>query len=222
MGNTGQFRARVALLDDHQLFGASVAASLRVLGYEVTVPALTHLDEVVAELAARPPDVALLDLDLGAFGTGLDLLPFLVGDLGARVLIVSGAGDEAVIGRCLREGAWGWVAKDSPLDRLLDVVHETSMGRPVLADAERDRLMRTWRERRTSEEEALAPFGRLSEREAAVLSMLQDGKSVDRIAAELFVSDNTVRSHVRAILRKLDVNSQLEAVAKASRAGWTA
>ncbi|HET6963733.1 MAG TPA: response regulator transcription factor [Acidimicrobiales bacterium] len=210
---------RVAILDDHRLMSSSVSAALRAEGFEVVVPELVEPAAVESRLRQEPPAVALLDLDLGAFGRGEDLLPILVA-LETRVLIVSGITEEPVIGRCLQAGAWGWVPKSAPLEELLEAVRSAASGRPVLDPAERDHLLRAWREWRTGSEEALAPFARLSRREAQVLAMLRDGKSVERIAAESFVAEATVRTQVRAILTKLEVNSQLEAVAKAARAGW--
>ena len=209
----------IAILEDHQLMSASLAAALRADGFSVVVPDLTDLAEVSDTLLAEHPRVALLDLDLGEFGSGEDLLPLLVG-IGARVLIVSGTSDEAVLGGCLHAGAWGWVPKSATVDVLLRDLRRAVSCTPTLDPEERDRLLRVWRERRTATAEASAPLERLSRREAEVLAMLQEGKSVERIAAASFVSEATVRTQVRAILTKLEVNSQLEAVAKATRAGW--
>lgn len=214
--------ALIAILDDHHLFSASLGAALQAEGYAVVAPALTGSSAAAAtrELAVRPPLVALLDLDLGLSGKGEDLLPELV-LLGIRVLIVSGTDDEPAIGRCLQAGAWGFVPKTAPFEKLLGAVHLAADGRPVVRDAERDRLLRVWRQRRDAEAGALAPFTALSRREAAVLVMLQQGRSVGLIAQESYVSEATVRSQVRAILTKLGVRSQLQAVALANQVGWS-
>lgn len=209
----------VAVVDDHQLLTNSLAVALRADGFSVLVPELTTVEEVRATLTAGRPAVALVDLDLGEFGNGRDLVPFLV-QLGTRVVIVSGHPDEAQIGQCVLLGASGWVPKSAPFEQLLGVVDRAAKGEPLLSEAERDRLLRAWGERRAAAEGALAPFERLSRREADVLGRMREGKSVERIAAELYLSENTVRTHVQAILRKLEVRSQLEAVAKATDAGW--
>jgi len=210
---------RVAIIDDHQLLVASLAALLRAEAYDVDVP---PLDEgLPARLLASEPDVALLDLDLGAQGNGEELLPALLVN-GCRVLIVSGTSDEAVIGRCLARGAAGWLPKSAPLEQLLASVVALAAGEEVLSASERDRLLRIWRERREAESVVLAPFLHLSPRERVVLGLLMEGRSVDRIAELSFVSSETVRTQVRAIRTKLGVTSQLEAVAMATRAGWSA
>jgi DNA-binding NarL/FixJ family response regulator len=209
---------RVAIIDDHDLIVAALAAALRAEGCEVDVPSLG--EALPAALLAKPSHVALLDLDLGAYGSGEDLLPALLAS-GCRVLVVSGVSDGAVIGRCLARGAAGWLPKSASLDQLLTAILALASGEEVLSGSERDRLLRAWRERREAESAALAPFLRLSPREGIVLGFLMEGRSVDRIATASFVSSDTVRTQVRAILTKLGVNSQLEAVAMARRAGWS-
>jgi two-component system nitrate/nitrite response regulator NarL len=208
---------RVAIIDDHDLIVAALAAALRAEGCDVVVPTLGGA--LPAWLLDNPSHVALLDLDLGAHGRGEDLLPALLAS-GCRVLVVSGTSDAAVIGRCLARGASGWLPKSASLDQLLAAILALATGGEVLSESERDRLLRAWRERREAESAVLAPFLRLSPREGVVLGLLMEGRSVDRIAATSFVSSDTVRTQVRAILSKLGVNSQLEAVAMAKRAGW--
>jgi DNA-binding NarL/FixJ family response regulator len=208
---------RVAIIDDHYLIVAALAAALRAEGCEVDVPSLN--EDLPAWLLAAAPHVALLDLDLGSHGSGEDLLPALVAS-GCRALVVSGISDEAVIGRCLARGASGWLPKRASLEELLAAILALAGGREVLRESERDRLLRVWRERREAESAVLGPFLRLSPREGAVLGLLMEGRSVDWIAQTSFVSSDTVRTQVRAILTKLGVNSQLEAVALARRAGW--
>jgi two-component system nitrate/nitrite response regulator NarL len=210
----------VAILDDHQLISASVAAALEADGYHVVVPKLENADQVKAALRAAAPVVALLDLDLGPFGHGESLLPVLT-ELGTRTLIVSGNDDDGVAGRCLQAGAWGWVPKSTPLEDLLEAVRRAGEGISVNSDAERDRLLRAWREQRTSDAREAEVFERLTRREAAVLGMLQEGMSVEQIATASYVSQATIRTQVRAILTKLEVRSQMAAVVKAMRAGWT-
>ena len=215
---SGPARVRVVIIDDHHLLAASLAAALRAEGCEVEVP--SPGGNLSASLLAIAPDVALLDLDLGPYGSGEELLPALLAT-GCRVLIVSGTSDEAVVGRCLARGAVGWISKTESPEQLLAAVLALAAGKEVLSDAERDRLLRVWRERREAESALLVPFLRLSPREGVVLGLLTEGRSVDRIAEASFVSSDTVRTQVRAILSKLGVNSQLEAVAMARRVGWT-
>lgn len=158
-------RPRVAVIEDHYLISASLGAALSADGFDVVVPTLANLAAAREELEALAPSVALLDLDLGDFGSGETLLPSLV-SMGARVLIVSATTDEPTIGRCLQAGAWGFVSKTSPFQDLLAAIALAAAGRSVLDSEQRDRLLRAWREHQASTNATLAPFNRLSRREA--------------------------------------------------------
>jgi two-component system, NarL family, nitrate/nitrite response regulator NarL len=211
----GELATHVVLVDDHRLFGAALGAALVAEGFSVTVPELTDLTLLGRVVLDAVPDVILLDLDLGAFGSGESLLGAFVGS-GAAVLVVSGTTDDAMIGRCLDRGAAGWMSKCAPFDELLESVRAVAAGAPG---------PRPMRPPPAPPPRRPAPpatsFDWLTARESAVLAMLMDGQSVARISAACYVSETTVRTQVRAVLQKLGVNSQLEAVALATRAGWS-
>jgi DNA-binding NarL/FixJ family response regulator len=211
----GELRTRVVLVDDHRLFAAALGASLVAEGFSVTVPELTDMTLLCHVVLDAAPDVILLDLDLGAVCGGESLLGPFVGS-GAGVLVVSGTTDDAMIESCLEQGAAGWISKCAPFDELLESV------RAVAAGAQGPRPTR--RTPAAPQHGHAAPrtsFEWLTARESAVLAMLMDGQSVARISAAWYVSEATVRTQVRAVLQKLGVNSQLEAVALATRAGWS-
>lgn len=214
---------RVAVVDDHELIAASLAAALGAEGYEVVAPRLGEvgsLAELTSLLVAAEPAVAVVDLDLGAVGTGEELIEPLAA-VGTGVIVVSGTEDVTVAGACLERGAAGWLAKRSSPGELFAAVRAVLEGRRAMTPDEVDRYRRVTRDQRAAVAAALAPFARLTAREGSVLAALMDGEGVGQIAASSFVSEATVRSQVRAILAKLGVHSQLEVVAMASRAGWT-
>lgn len=200
---------RVVVVDDHRLFGAALGTALAAEGFCVTVPELTDLFLLERMVLSEAPDVILLDLDLGAFGSGESLLGAFVAS-GAAVLVVSGTTDDAMVGRCLHQGAAGWMSKCAPFDELLGAVRAIAAGAPGPCPT-----------RPSLPAAPATSFDWLTARESAVLAMLMDGQSVARIAAAWYVSEATVRTQVRAVLQKLGVNSQLEAVALATRAGWS-
>lgn len=209
----------MALVEDHALLSAALSAALTAEGFRVAIPAHTSLDAVLEELLRQGPLVALLDLDLGPLGNGVDLVAPLA-EAGCRPVIVSGSSDDWEIGRCLELGAAGWVAKTAGIDELLAAVQAAAEGRPVIAEQTRTRLQGAWREWQAGRSAALAPFAQLSRREGEVLALLVDGMGAERIAEASYVSVATVRSQIRSILAKLGVNSQLEATALARRVGW--
>ena len=210
---------RFAIVDDHALLADSLAFALRSRGHVADVVPVTSLDEIRSRVVADPPEVALLDLQLGEVGHALQLIAPLV-DADVKVLVVTGVTDRVELATTLEAGATAYVAKAEPVDVLLQTAIRVAEGEPVLAPEHRLALLRELRNHRESERSVRAPFERLSEREKQVLAALCVGRSVTQIADDWVVSVPTVRTQVRAILTKLDTASQLEAVAMAHRSGW--
>jgi DNA-binding NarL/FixJ family response regulator len=183
------------------------------------VTPITDRDAVLGAVADAGPCLVLLDLDLGPLGDGVALLPALAAT-GAQVLVVTGSRDEVRLAAAIAAGAVGFVPKDVPLDVLVATVRRAVAGEPVLDTARRYELLDVLRAHRARHEQTRATFESLTKRERQVLAALAEGKSVDNIAAEWFVSRATVRTQVRGVLTKLQVGTQLAAVAKARRAGW--
>ena len=211
---------RAVLVDDHQMLAQSLALALGFEGITCTIPELTSRDALLGSVLAAGPALVLLDHDLGeAVGNGASLVAPLVA-AGCRVLVVSGSTDHDQICATLAAGAAGIVAKSAPFEQLLATVLAVARDEKVLSDVERQSLLDAARRRHDERRTTLAPFERLSTREAEVLRHLALGRSVSVIATAAVVSEATVRSQVRAVLHKLGVNSQLEAVAMAHRHRW--
>lgn len=210
---------RILIVDDHELLAESLRLALSAEGYDVTVPAVAP-SAVHDAATAAPPDVVLLDLDLGdAGGDGaMHVEGLAIG--GARVIVVSGTPDRLRIAACLESGAWGYVSKAAPLDELLAAVRTAAAGGAVISDAQRQDLLQELRQARAQRRQELAPFGDLTGRERFIFAQVIDGRSANEIASSAFVSEATVRTQIRAVLSKLGVNSQLAAVAAARRVGW--
>lgn len=213
---------RVLIVEDHELLAGTMSMALRQQGLEVHAaagPSATAVVDLARELA---PVLVLLDLDLGStMGSGLDLIRPLV-QTGARVVMVTGVADRARLGACLEAGAVGVVSKAAEFSVLIDAVHRAVEGAPLMREEERQALLHAARDQRRADHDRLAPFDALSPKEQAVLVHLLAGESAETIAEKSYVSLATVRSHIRAILLKLGVNSQLAAVALARNAGWPA
>jgi DNA-binding NarL/FixJ family response regulator len=210
----------VLVVDDHLLLSTTLVSVLRGAGLLAAACSSVDTETVLQRAAHRPPGLVLLDLDLGTGpdGThrdGADLIDPLRAD-GWEVIVVTGTTDESEIAVAVARGAIGWIPKDAPVPDLLRVVGDAAAGRPILDRAERERLLELHRDRqrRVREEERTArALERLSRREREVLEKLAAGRRARQIAGEFVVSVSTVRSQIRAILTKLEVNSQLEAVA---------
>ncbi len=211
---------RVLVVDDHELLAQSLAAALSAEGLEVERALVLDEPEVLAAAAAGPADVVLLDMWLPGEVTTLPMVRPLQ-ELGAAVVMVTGEEDRVLLAECVEAGAVGFVGKSEPFEVLVQSVLGVATGESLLTEAQRHDLLGELRTHRSDEAERLAPFRRLTPREAAVLGELIEGHSADAIAASSFVSITTVRAQIRSILAKLGVGSQLAAVSKARRAGWS-
>ena len=209
---------RVLLVEDHAIIKQALSLALKRSGIEVEM-AWELTPEAVLRLAESfRPDVVLLDFWLG----DADSLPMIgpLRDLGAQVVILTGTTDRRVLGECIEAGALGVVSKGESLDRLALAIEDAVRGTAVMRPAEKEELVEAARAGRREDEEKLAPFAKLSTKERQVLGHLMAGRSAEEIARAEYVSLATVRSQIRAILQKLDVNSQLAAVAMAQKVGW--
>jgi DNA-binding NarL/FixJ family response regulator len=213
-------RRRVLIVDDQRLLVDSLSLALRLEGLEPVVSSAADVAGLLETVRADPPALVLLDLDLGgALGDGTDLVAPCV-TAGARVLVLTGTTDELWMAAALEQGACAAIDKGIPFDDLLRLVLSAARGETVMDPEERQRLLHQLQTHRLTRERDLAPFESLTPREQQVLRALSLGHTVTHIAQTWVVSESTVRSQVHAVLRKLDVRSQLEAVAAATRVGW--
>jgi two-component system nitrate/nitrite response regulator NarL len=215
-------RPSLLIVEDHALLAESLALALRLRGFEdVEIADSEHLDaEAVLSCVERSkPEVVLLDLFLGEAGVAVPLIEPMTKQ-GALVLILTASDDRVMLARCLEAGAGGVFDKAQPFEDLMTWVTDAALGHSTIRPAVREELMAELAGHRRDSEMLLSSFARLSEREAVVLAAIVKGQTADEIAAAQFIAVSTVRSHIRAVLEKLGVNSQLAAVALARRAGW--
>lgn len=210
---------RVLVVEDHELVARSLVVSLRIEGLNAQAVTGPSAEDILAMAEAVHPDVVLLDLELGLAGDGRALLPRLV-ELGAAVVMLSGTNARHDLAECLELGAVDVIAKAEPLERVLEAISGAAgFGPSMSLDRRHEYLshLREWRTRRRAE---LAPFEALTPREGDVLTGLCDGMTATEIAEAGFVSVFTVRGHIRSILAKLGVCTQLAATARARQARW--
>jgi two-component system, NarL family, nitrate/nitrite response regulator NarL len=208
----------VAVVDDHALLAQSVVWTLQAKGLSAT--AFDHRDpNLVDHLCAY--DLVLMDLMLGSANqAGLGFTQALVAQ-GIPVIVVTALTDPVMHARCIEVGAQAVISKAGTIDELVAAVRAVLDGQQLLDDAARAEAVQTIQQAR-----ALPPppdrllLARLSVKERSVLGQLVDGHAAARIARDMRISLLTVRAHIRAILVKLDVHSQLEAVTLAMRFGW--
>ena len=208
----------VLIIDDHELVGTSLTLGLRSADVDAHWSGSAAAGAGILAAAGRlRPGLALLDLDLGddAKGRpvdGIDLVAPLVA-AGWRVLILSASRDQVRVGGALARGAIGWLPKNAPFPSLLRAVRDAAEGRDVMAPERRQLLIALHDRANADHRERQARIDRLTRREREVLARLVEGHRAQVVADEFVVSLATVRTQIRAILGKLEVSSQLEAVA---------
>ncbi len=207
----------VLIVDDHELFSTSLRMALRGHGIDAHQVVPHGSDAILSAAAGLTPGLVVLDLELGRGEDGTHLHGSeLVAELksaGWKVLIVSGSLDQAGTAAAIAAGAIGAVPKSSSFETLLDTVLGAAAGKPVMNDMDRQKWLAVHRACRAAENELNRRLGQLSRREREVLDLLAEGHRAAAIADRFVVSMTTVRTQIRSILAKLEVNSQLEAVA---------
>lgn len=207
----------IVIVDDHELVGWSLASSLRNEGEEAHYTSVPSVPDFLETLSRFDPGLLVLDLDLGRDRNGqridgVDLIPRLRNE-GWRVLVLSGSANPTRVGEALAAGGFVWVSKNAPFPVLLGAIRETVAGRSVLPPGRRQQLIDLYLSHEKERREVQEKLERLTPREREVLGLLAAGKRAQTIAEHFVVSLPTVRTQVRAVLGKLEVSSQLEAVA---------
>ena len=207
----------VLIVDDHDLVGTSLAYSLCAEGLRARRAGAVDVVGVLAEAAEVPTGLALLDLDLGRDRNGrrfdgVDLVAPLT-ERGWRCIVLSSTADRARVGAALAAGALAAVPKQAPLPLLLGKLRAALAGLPVMSTDARERLIDSFRTRDAERREISEKLERLTRREREVLAELARGRRAQAVADQYVVSLATVRTQIRSVLSKLEVGSQLEAVA---------
>jgi DNA-binding NarL/FixJ family response regulator len=209
---------RVLLADDQELVRSGFRLILDLTdGIEVVGEAADGR-EAVRLAKELQPDVVLMDVRMPELD-GIEATRRLrQAGVDARVLVLTTFDlDEYVYG-AMRAGASGFLLKDAPREQLVAAVRTVARGEALLAPAITQRLIERFVARPPLEEAAPA-LAELSARELEVLRLVARGLSNAEIAAELFVGEATVKTHVARVLRKLDVRDRVQAVVFAYESG---
>jgi DNA-binding NarL/FixJ family response regulator len=208
----------ILVVDDHPLLAQGLSYALRAEGFDVHVTGEPDRDLVTALAVVHRPVLALVDLQFDGAVRGLELVAPL--SVHVPVAVLTGIADLAILGACLDAGAIGVASKAEPFERFFERIQRTLRGEPLNSAREREEMLRAFEADRRAATQRWSAFDALSVREREVLELLACGLTADAIAARIFVSVATVRTHIQAVLRKLGVSSQLAAVARVRESGW--
>lgn len=200
---------RIVIADDHHLYRRGM---LTVMGVESDIDVVAEvgsLPEAVTKCVELDPDVVILG-HRPPRHSGIDACR-AIRDKAPRtkILILTGTGDEADVVAAMAAGASGYLLKEFPAQQIIESLRLAHRGQALIPLRMTSQLIRELsRPRPVPPVESTAP--RLSERELGILRLVGEGKANKEIAAQLYISQNTVKNHIHNIRTKLNVGSRIE------------
>ena len=203
---------RILIVDDHPLTREALSGLLAQHGFDV-VGSASDGEEAIEAARQLQPELVLLDLSMPGL-PGLDALPRIrEAAPGCEVVVLTASGTEDNLLGAIRGGAAGYLLKSEAPERIVEFLRGVARGEAALSGEVARRLLDRVREggdRQSGVPDEIAQA--LSAREVEVLLLLDEHLGTDQIARRLFISEHTVRSHVKSLLRKLGVSSRREAL----------
>ena len=209
----------VVLVDLQPVFRRGVKALLAEDPRITVIAESADLPTLLSAVGQRSPDVILCDINLVDADGELLFLRLHDRYSEAHVVVVAGVEDDAELARAVRGGARGYLLRSCSLPELHETIVAAAHGESILAPSVATRLLDELATLVRRSERGPEGIGSLSKREREVLGLVAEGLNNRAIAAKLFISENTVKNHVRNIHEKLGVHTRMEAVVRAVREG---
>ncbi len=211
---------RVLIVDDHALFRRGLEMVLAEESDIELVGEASDGAEAVDKAGGTLPDVVLMDIRMPK-SSGIEACRAMKEVVpSAKIVMLTISDEEEDLFEAIRAGASGYLLKDIPYDEVADVVRAVHGGQSLINPSMAAKLLTEFAALAKRDGEARTqqvPAPRLTDREMEVLRLVARGMNNREIAKELFISENTVKNHVRNILEKLQIHSRMEAVMIAVR-----
>jgi DNA-binding NarL/FixJ family response regulator len=214
-------RISVLVCDDHRLLTDTLKTVIENDPALLLVAAPLHAPEDAITLCGeRRPNVVLMDIQFPGEVSGIDATREIKkASPATNVVIMTAHESEELLVEAVEAGASGFLRKTEGVEAVLSSVKAAAAGEILIDQTELARLLPQVAREREERREAQMLLGHLTEREREILQFLGEGHRNEEIAAKLFISPQTVQTHVRNILTKLGVHSKLEAVVFGLRHG---
>lgn len=210
---------RLLLVEDHASFRQALALVFDRGDEFASVAQAGSIAEAREVIAAEPVDAAVVDLALPD-GSGAELIREISnGNRNVSTLVLSASVDPAQFAEAVEAGASGLLHKSAGLQDIVDAVQRMRSGEVLLSPGQMIEMLRAVSRKRHEEQEARRCIERLTRREREVLQALAEGLDSKQIAARLYITFETERTHMVNILNKLGVHSRLQALVFAVRYG---
>jgi DNA-binding NarL/FixJ family response regulator len=212
---------RLLICDDHRVLTDALATVVGLDEGLELVGAPVHDAQSAIDLCAEQlPDVVLMDIELKGEMSGIEATRKIKDTSPAtKVIIMTAHDDDRLLVDAVEAGASGFLSKDEAAQELLSAAKAAADGEVLIDPMTLARILPQVAREREQQRGALALLNDLTDREQEILSLLAQGMRNDDIARQLYISPQTVQTHVRNILGKLRVHSKLEAVAFAVKNG---
>ena len=210
------------ICDDHKILTDALATVVSLDdGLTMVAPPVHTTDEAISIAQEHLPDVVLMDIVFKGGGlSGIEATRKIKeASPSTKVVIMTAHDDDRLLVEAVEAGASGFLSKDEAAEEVLAAVKSAADGEVLIDPATLTRLLAQVAREREETRDAMALLNDLTDREREILALLAEGMRNDEIASKLFISPQTVQTHVRNILGKLRVHSKLEAVAFAVKHG---
>jgi two-component system NarL family response regulator len=208
----------VLVVDDAPLFQAGLSAALKEQGFEVVATAQDAL-AAITEARRHRPRLVVLDVLMPGI-SGLEVVDKIIdASPETRVVLLTSSESEEDLLAAIKAGAAGYIVKDTSFPKLVSAMQDVMAGGAVVSPAMGGKLFEIVAHLLRNRELAATRRPSLTGREVEILQWIAEGRTSRQIGEELFISENTVKNHVRNILDKLGMRSRHEAVRYAEQAG---
>jgi two-component system NarL family response regulator len=207
---------RLLIVDDLPLFRVGIGSALEAANFEVVGEATTAQD-AVQRAEELQPDIVLLDILMPGM-SGLEVVDdILLVSPSSKVLLLTGSESEEDLLVGVKAGARGYLTKDTPLPELISAIDAVDAGGAALSPTMMGKLLDVANQLLRHKELLASRNPTLTRREIEVLELVAQGNTSREIGVLLFISENTVKNHIRNILDKLGLHSRNEAVLYAAK-----